>query len=137
MIPYYHFAPGQVAGVECFLSRTGYTGEDGFELYCRGADLERLWRALVGPGRGEPCGLGARDTLRLEAGYPLDGNDIDDTGTPLQAGPRRVGKVGKGAGFVRGPALEGRGGGGGEGPARRGPGGGAERVGPPPVRGRL
>src|SRR3989454_516126 len=51
MIPYYHFAPGQVAGVECFLSRTGYTGEDGFELYCRGADLERLWRALVEIGR--------------------------------------------------------------------------------------
>src|SRR5207245_1787548 len=52
MIPYYQFAPGKVAGVECFLSRTGYTGEDGFELYCRGADLERLWQALVGPGRG-------------------------------------------------------------------------------------
>src|SRR3989441_416200 len=86
MIPYYHFAPGQVAGVECFLSRTGYTGEDGFELYCRGADLERLWRALVGPGRAEPCGLGARDTLRLEAGYPLYGNDIDDTVTPFEAG---------------------------------------------------
>src|SRR2546426_8229868 len=51
MIPYYHFAEGKVAGVQCFISRTGYTGEDGFELYCRGADLEKLWHALVGAGR--------------------------------------------------------------------------------------
>src|SRR2546423_8387766 len=70
MIPYYHFAQGKVAGVECFISRTGYTGEDGFELYCRGADAETLWHALVGAGRAEPCGLGARDTLRLEDGLP-------------------------------------------------------------------
>src|SRR3989441_1243536 len=108
MIPYYHFAPGKVAGVECFLSRTGYTGEDGFELYCRGADLERLWQALVGPGRGEPCGLGARDTLRLEAGYPLYGNDIDDPGTPFAAGARGGGESGEGAGFGGGGGLEGR-----------------------------
>src|SRR3989475_8347910 len=71
MIPYYHFAEGKVAGVQCFISRTGYTGEDGFELYCRASDTETLWHALVGAGRGEPCGLGARDTLRLEAGEPL------------------------------------------------------------------
>ncbi len=68
------------------VSRTGYTGEDGFELYCRAGDLETLWHALVGAGRAEPCGLGARDTLRLEAGYPLYGNDIDDTVTPYEAG---------------------------------------------------
>src|SRR5437016_10217919 len=106
MIPYYHFAPGKVAGVECFLSRTGYTGEDGFELYCRGADLERLWDALVGPGRGEPCGLGARDTLRLEAGYPLYGNDIDDTVTPLEAGLAWIVKFDKGADFTGLAALK-------------------------------
>src|SRR3989441_2001 len=106
MIPYYHFAPGQVAGVECFLSRTGYTGEDGFELYCRGADLERLWRALVGPGRAEPCGVGARDTLRLKAGYPLYGNDIDDTVTPFEAGLVWIVKLEKGADFVGLAALK-------------------------------
>src|SRR6185503_15915242 len=79
MIPYYEFADGKVADVQCFVSRTGYTGEDGFELYCRAQDAETLWHALVGAGRAEPCGLGARDTLRLEAGLPLYGNDIDDT----------------------------------------------------------
>src|SRR6059036_1206198 len=106
MIPYYHFAQGKVAGVQCFLSRTGYTGEDGFELYCRSADLERLWQALVGPGRGEPCGLGARDTLRLEAGYPLYGNDIDDTVTPFEAGLGWIVKLEKGADFVGLAALK-------------------------------
>src|SRR6059036_1658130 len=68
MIPYYHFTQGKVAGVQCFVSRTGYTGEDGFELYLRADDAETLWHALVGAGRAEPVGLGARDTLRLEAG---------------------------------------------------------------------
>ncbi len=106
MIPYYQFAPGKVAEVECFLSRTGYTGEDGFELYCRGADLERLWDALVGPGRGAPCGLGARDTLRLEAGYPLYGSDIDDTVTPFEAGLGWIVKLEKGADFVGLAALK-------------------------------
>src|SRR2546421_821654 len=97
MIPYYHFAQGKVAGAQCFVSRTGYTGEDGFELYCRGADLEKLWHALVGAGRAEPCGLGARDTLRLEAGYPLYRSDIRAPRTPDEAGPGWVGKLGKGA----------------------------------------
>ena len=100
MIPYYHFVQGKVAGVQCFISRTGYTGEDGFELYCRAADLERLWHALVGAGRAEPCGLGARDTLRLEAGYPLYGNDIDDTVTPYEAGLGWIVKLDKGADFT-------------------------------------
>src|SRR5213593_1622826 len=89
MIPYYHFAPGKVAGVECFLSRTGYTGEDGFELYCRSADLERLWDALVGPGRGAPCG-----------------SDIDDTVTPFEAGLGWIVKLEKGADFVGLAALK-------------------------------
>src|SRR5213083_231983 len=106
MIPYYHFAEGKVAGVQCFISRTGYTGEDGFELYCRAGDLETLWHALVGAGRAEPCGLGARDTLRLEAGYPLYGNDIDDTVTPYEAGLGWIVKLEKGADFAGLAALK-------------------------------
>src|SRR6266516_4008486 len=106
MIPYYHFAEGKVAGVQCFISRTGYTGEDGFELYCRAGDLETLWHALVGAGRAEPCGLGARDTLRLEAGYPLYGNDIDDTVTPYEAGLGWIVKLEKGADFTGLAALK-------------------------------
>jgi len=100
MIPYYHFTQGKVAGVQCFVSRTGYTGEDGFELYCRAGDVETLWHALVGAGRAEPVGLGARDTLRLEAGLPLYGNDIDDTTTPYEAGLAFIVKLDKGAPFT-------------------------------------
>jgi len=99
-LPYYHFTDGKLAGVECFISRTGYTGEDGFELYCRAADLETLWYAVAGEGRAEPCGLGARDTLRLEAAYPLYGQDIDDTVTPFEAGLGWIVKLDKGADFV-------------------------------------
>jgi aminomethyltransferase len=106
MIPYYHFSEGKVAGVQCFVSRTGYTGEDGFELYCRAADAEALWHALVGPGRAEPAGLGARDTLRLEAGLPLYGNDIDDTVTPYEAGLAFIVKLDKGAPFMGLEALK-------------------------------
>jgi aminomethyltransferase len=106
MIPYYHFAQGKVAGVQCFVSRTGYTGEDGFELYCRAADAEKLWHALVGAGRAEPVGLGARDTLRLEAGLPLYGNDIDDTTTPYEAGLAFIVKLEKGSPFMGLEALK-------------------------------
>src|SRR5881397_527956 len=106
MIPYYHFAQGKVAGVQCFVSRTGYTGEDGFELYCRASDVETLWHALAGAGRAEPCGLGARDTLRLEAGYPLYGSDIDDTVTPYEAGLGWIVKLDKGAAFTGLVALK-------------------------------
>jgi len=106
MIPYYEFAQGKVAGVQCFLSRTGYTGEDGFELYARAEDAETLWHSLVGSGRGEPCGLGARDTLRLEAGLPLYGNDIDDTITPYEAGLNFIVKLDKGAPFTGLEALK-------------------------------
>src|SRR5205809_3416077 len=105
-IRYYHFAQGTVAGAQCFISRTGYTGEDGFELYCRAADLERLWHALAGAGRAEPCGLGARDTLRLEAGYPLYGSDIDETVTPFDAGLGWIVKLEKGADFTGLAALK-------------------------------
>jgi len=106
MIPYYEFAQGKVAGVQCFLSRTGYTGEDGFELYARAEDAETLWHSLVGAGRGEPCGLGARDTLRLEAGLALYGNDIDDTITPYEAGLNFIVKLDKGAPFTGLDALK-------------------------------
>jgi aminomethyltransferase len=106
MVPYYHFTQGKVAGVQCFVSRTGYTGEDGFELYCRAADAETLWHALVGAGRAEPIGLAARDTLRLEAGLPLYGNDIDDTTTPYEASLSFIVKLDKGAPFTGLDALK-------------------------------
>ena len=112
LLPYYHFIEGTVAGVQCFVSRTGYTGEDGFELYCRARDTEQLWHGLVaaggagGAGGAEPCGLGARDTLRLEAGYPLYGSDIDDTTTPYEAGLGWIVKLDKGADFTGLAALK-------------------------------
>jgi glycine cleavage system T protein (aminomethyltransferase) len=98
-IAYYHFARGSVAGVSALISRTGYTGEDGFELYVDAADAERLWHALLEAGRDDgiqPIGLGARDTLRLEMKFALYGNDIDDTTNPLEAGLGWVVKPAKG-----------------------------------------
>ena len=103
-IKYYQFAEGGVAGVPCTISRTGYTGEDGFELYCAAADAVRLWDALLATGRVTPAGLGARDTLRLEMGMALYGNDIDDTTTPLEAGLAWTVKLAKGE-FVGRAAL--------------------------------
>ena len=96
-IRYYHCVTGKVAGVNCIISRTGYTGEDGFELYHGNRHAASLWRALVKPG-GEvkPVGLGARDSLRLEMAYPLYGNDIDDETTPLEAGLGWIVKLKKG-----------------------------------------
>jgi glycine cleavage system T protein (aminomethyltransferase) len=79
------FATATIAGVPCIAARTGYTGEDGFELACLNDDAPKLWTALVEAG-GLPIGLGARDTLRLEAKLPLYGNDLDDDHTPLEAG---------------------------------------------------
>lgn len=99
-IGYYRFAIGKVAGAGCFISRTGYTGEDGFELYCRSQDTRKIWDALTGPGKAQPIGLGARDTLRLEVCYPLYGNDIDDETTPLEAGLGWIVKLDKGAPFT-------------------------------------
>jgi len=104
-IPYYHFTSGTLAGVQCFISRTGYTGEDGFEVYCRSEDAEQVWYAVAGEGRAVPCGLGARDTLRLEAAYPLYGQDIDATTTPYEAGLGWIVKLDKGADFVGCDAL--------------------------------
>ncbi len=98
-IGYYRFVRGRVAGVAATVSRTGYTGEDGFELYLPAADTERAWEALLGEGeRGGvvPVGLGARDTLRLEMKYALYGNDIDQTTNPIEAGLAWVVKLAKG-----------------------------------------
>ncbi|HET8724505.1 MAG TPA: glycine cleavage system aminomethyltransferase GcvT [Anaeromyxobacteraceae bacterium] len=95
----FRFTEGDVAGVRCTIARTGYTGEDGFELFCRPAEGVRLWKALVEAGRGQglvPAGLGARDTLRLEVAYRLYGNDMDDSTTPLEAGLGWVVKLDKG-----------------------------------------
>jgi aminomethyltransferase len=103
-IRYYHFAEGEVAGVHAVISRTGYTGEDGFELYVPAAGARRVWDALMATGAVTPAGLGARDTLRLEMGMALYGNDIDDTTTPLEANLGWLVKLGKGA-FVGREAL--------------------------------
>src|SRR4026207_1590544 len=76
----YRSIPGRVAGTECLIARTGYTGEDGFELFCSARRARRLWDALISTGADlglQPCGLGSRDTLRLEAGMPLYGNELD------------------------------------------------------------
>lgn len=85
---YYWFAHGEVANVRATMSRTGYTGEDGFEIFVPPQSAERVWLALLEAGRSVgvvPCGLGARDTLRLEAGMRLHGNDIDETTSVLEA----------------------------------------------------
>lgn len=88
-VKYYAFVEGSVADVRCVISRTGYTGEDGFELFCGNAEAVKLWRTLLEEGRSDgirPAGLGARDTLRLEAGMRLYGNDMDADTNPLEAG---------------------------------------------------
>ena len=98
-IGYYRFACGAVDGAECLLARTGYTGEDGFELYFALAESERIWYKLLEAGRGHgllPCGLGARNTLRLEARLALYGHEIDETHTPLEAGLGWICKLDKG-----------------------------------------
>ncbi len=85
----YRFMEGELFGVPAVISRTGYTGEDGFELYFDPAGADTVWEGLMAAGRPhglEPVGLGARDTLRLEMGYMLYGNDIDESTTPLEAG---------------------------------------------------
>jgi aminomethyltransferase len=85
---YYWFAHGEVANTRATVSRTGYTGEDGFEIFVPPASADRVWLALLAAGEPFnliPCGLGARDTLRLEAGMRLHGNDIDETRTPVEA----------------------------------------------------
>ncbi len=105
-IAYYHFAEGKVAGCgPMVVSRTGYTGEDGFELYFDPKDASAVWNALMASGRVTPAGLGCRDSLRLEMGMALYGNDIDDTVTPLEANLQWLVKMKKGE-FVGRSALE-------------------------------
>jgi aminomethyltransferase len=103
-IKYYHFDEGEVAGMPTVISRTGYTGEDGFELYFRPEYASRMWDALTENTGVTPAGLGARDTLRLEMGFALYGNDIDSTTTPLEANLTWLVKLKKGE-FVGRDAL--------------------------------
>ena len=107
-IGYYRFAEGTVDGVPATVSRTGYTGEDGFELYVDEAHAVRLWRRLleVGAEHGlKPAGLGSRDSLRLELGYALYGNDLDETRNPIEGGLSWIVKFDKGD-FVARDVLE-------------------------------
>lgn len=98
-IKYYHFTIGSIAGIEnVIISATGYTGAGGFELYIKNENLVHIWDALFSAGKEigvKPVGLGARDTLRLEMGFCLYGNDIDDTTSPIEAGLKWITKLDK------------------------------------------
>ncbi len=107
-IGYYHFEAGLVDGVNCIISRTGYTGEDGFELYFAPVDAPKLWNDLLAAGKPQgllPAGLGARDTLRLEAGYCLYGHELNEQTNPLEAGLGWTVKLNKGSDFIGHAAL--------------------------------
>jgi aminomethyltransferase len=106
---YYAITDAEVAGIPALIARTGYTGEDGFEVFVDWSRTSALWDALVDAvttAEGRPVGLGARDTLRLEAGMPLYGNELDRTTTPFDAGLGRVVKLTKPGDFVGRAALE-------------------------------
>jgi len=106
---YYAIAEGQVAGIPALVARTGYTGEDGFEVFVDTESAGRLWDAMMASGKEQdavPVGLGARDTLRLEAGMPLYGNELDRTTNPFEANLGRVVKLDKPGDFVGRSALE-------------------------------
>jgi len=102
---YYHFLPEvELAGIKCLVSRTGYTGEDGFEIFCPAGKAEALWGALLEAGELRhlglvPAGLGARDVLRLEAGLPLYGHELSESISPLEAGLERF------ISFKKGPFI--------------------------------
>ncbi|MFD6038912.1 glycine cleavage system aminomethyltransferase GcvT [Streptomyces griseoincarnatus] len=107
-LKYYAGLPGTVAGVPALIARTGYTGEDGFELFVKPEHAVELWQALTKAGEGHglvPCGLSCRDTLRLEAGMPLYGNELSTSLTPFDAGLGRVVKFEKEGDFVGRAAL--------------------------------
>jgi aminomethyltransferase len=107
-LKYYAGLPGTVAGVPALIARTGYTGEDGFELFVAPADAEKLWQALTEAGAPAglvPCGLSCRDMLRLEAGMPLYGHELTTSLTPFDAGLGRVVKFEKEGDFVGREAL--------------------------------
>ncbi len=106
-IRYYHFVDGLVAGIPARIARTGYTGEDGFEIYFAPEHSERVWNAILDAGQQygiKPCGLGARNTLRLEAGMALYGHEIHATITPFEAGLGWIVKLDKGE-FIGRAAL--------------------------------
>ncbi|MEV4445957.1 glycine cleavage system aminomethyltransferase GcvT [Streptomyces mirabilis] len=108
-LKYYAGLPGTVAGVPALIARTGYTGEDGFELFVAPSDAEKLWQALTDAGAPVglvPCGLSCRDTLRLEAGMPLYGHELTTSLTPFDAGLGRVVKFEKEGDFVGRAALQ-------------------------------
>ena len=114
-IRYYAGAFGEVAGHRAWVARTGYTGEDGFEVFCRPEDAVPIWEALTAGGAGAdsraglvPAGLAARDTLRLKAGMPLYGNELGPDMTPFEAGLGRVVKFDKPGEFVGREALAAR-----------------------------
>jgi len=107
-LKYYSLGEGNVAGASAWVARTGYTGEDGFEVFVANGDAQAVWDALLArstDGELLPCGLGARDTLRLEAGMPLYGNELDRDCTPAEAGLGRVVKLEKPGDFVGKAAL--------------------------------
>jgi aminomethyltransferase len=107
-IRYYYFAFGAVSDVDCLIARTGYTGEDGFEIYFPPEHSEKMWNDLIDAGQSVgliPCGLGARNTLRLEAGMCLYGHEIDDTTTPWESGLGWICKPEKCEFLGRGPLL--------------------------------
>jgi aminomethyltransferase len=106
-LKYYGIEPGKVAGIDTLIARTGYTGEDGFELFCSAGDAVPLWEAIAEAGGAElaPAGLSARDTLRLEAGMPLYGNELTAEISPYEAGLGRTVKLDKKTDFVGRAAL--------------------------------
>ena len=110
---YYHAVfDTEVAGIPCIISKTGYTGEDGVELYLASENAEKMWDALLEAGKDEgliPCGLGARDTLRMEAAMPLYGHEMDDEISPLETGLKFAVKMGKEEDFIGNKAMEERG----------------------------
>ena len=110
---YYHAVfDTEVAGIPCIISKTGYTGEDGVELYLTCENAEKMWDALLEAGKDEgliPCGLGARDTLRMEAAMPLYGHEMDDEISPIETGLKFAVKMGKEEDFIGKKAMEERG----------------------------
>jgi aminomethyltransferase len=109
-VPYYHFVTGELAEAkEVIISNTGYTGAGGFELYMSNADASTVWEKLFEAGREmgvQPAGLAARDTLRLEMGFCLYGNDINETTSPLEAGLGWITKFSEGNNFIHRAELE-------------------------------
>jgi aminomethyltransferase len=109
-IPYYHFTTGDVAGAtDVLISNTGYTGAGGFELYIYNGDASQLWEQLFEAGKDmgvQPAGLAARDTLRLEMGFCLYGNEIDDATSPLEAGLGWITKFSEGNNFINRAEIE-------------------------------